>query len=870
MPLVCRRAAMRHAAARAAWPAAAVAFFALAAAFTMWPWLDPELVPGNNDFMGFAAEVEWTRRTLDREGTLPTWTTDRFGGSTRFMSNLKEIATYPLAARYGAVHGTKLMFALMRIIGALGVYLICARYLRSPAAGLIAGYGYGFGAPANLESTVGGHLDVVISSVLFPAILLIATAMLQRRRQRDAMVLGALVALEFSVHSYVQAMTVPVMVLLLVWLRPWRRDPTEESLFTDATLAGRWLGLGATALVVFLLLAVSQIAWLVADLPNHRLLSSDQIAQGLRTFVEHSPFMYVNRADWLGGWLAEHRPPGMLVSVDDHFFNQRRYLGLVALALCGCGWFRVRSDFTLRRWFQVFLLLFTFQYWMAIGPHTLVWQLGRTFHWPERVDELLRALLSLGAVACLAWGTLLLTRRRRHSGAVPFARVELAFGIALFQIVATHSLFGIVAAILPVLGGMRSPGHFFDLAPFPFFAMLGVAVSGAIRRVAAPARALLVPAILGALVLDYLPTVSSFEQRRDEAALRTMRNAVTMIAGDDGSLRMVVPSATQNPAASLIAASASAGSAWSWLPWQAGPYWEPYLSVAMASLSSDIGDPRILQAARPVTDALMRSGRLRYVLEEISDVQRLRIEPHWVQLAQAGPFALWDSLEVLPMGTVFPAYVLFVGGTERDQAPAIATAFRRGILSLAGGDRLADNAEAVVAGASIILSMGAEALNDPASRQLASRHVATLVDRRDASASERWRSLLEAVPPRAPRAAQYSRPAPDQMLLDVEATGSPAILFVSEAYHPWWHARVDGTTAEMLRAGIAFMAVRVPSGSHRVELEFRPPLALRAADRLTELSWIALGVALLVAAVRAARDRGATRAPRPSPPGAPS
>jgi hypothetical protein len=145
-----------------------------------------------------------------------------------------------------------------------------------------------------------------------------------------------------------------------------------------------------------------------------------------------------------------------------------------------------------------------------------------------------------------------------------------------------------------------------------------------------------------------------------------------------------------------------------------------------------------------------------------------------------------------------------------------------------------------------------------------------LIDTRDASASERWRSLLDATSARTPSAAQYSRPAPDRMLLDVDARELPAILFVSEAYHPWWRARVDGAPAEVLRAGIAFMAVRVPSGSHRVELEFQPPLALRAADRLTQLSWIALGGALLFAAIRAARERGVTRALPPSPPGAPS
>ena len=90
-------------------------------------------------------------------------------------------------------------------------------------------------------------------------------------------------------------------------------------------------------------------------------------------------------------------------------------------------------------------------------------------------------------------------------------------------------------------------------------------------------------------------------------------------------------------------------------------------------------------------------------------------------------------------------------------------------------------------------------------------------------------------------------------MLEADAGAAPAIVFVSEAHHPWWQARVDGEAAEVLRAQLAFMAVRVPPGTHRVELELRPPLAVRMADRVTQLAWLVLAGAALVAGLRALR-----------------
>jgi hypothetical protein len=404
---------------------------------------------------------------------------------------------------------------------------------------------------------------------------------------------------------------------------------------------------------------------------------------------------------------------------------------------------------------------------------------------------------------------------------------------------------------------MRSPGHFFDLVSFPLFCMLGVAVAALLQRVRPGARGPLVAAVAAALVLDYLPTLAAFERRRDGAAIEALRHAVAALPGDEGTLRIASSPGSNPPASSLVTAAASAGSAWGWLGWQAGRHWEPYLTTAMTTFAPGVDDPRIRELARATSDALLRSGRVRWVLEDFIAAPRLHVEPPWRHAAEAGTLALWEGPEVLPMGTVFGGYALFVDVSEWKPGPAMAAVLARGLLPVSGGPRLAESSEETVAGAEVVYALGDEPLADPASRDLAARHADRVLDMRQASSGPRFVAFLNARTPRGATAASYMRPAPERMMFAADAGAAPGILFVSEGHHPWWRARVDGTDAEVLRAQIGFMAVRLPPGAHRVELELRVPLALRMADRVTQLSWIVLAGAALVAAGRALRRTAA-------------
>lgn len=62
---------------------------------------------------------------------------------------------------------------------------------------------------------------------------------------------------------------------------------------------------------------------------------------------------------------------------------------------------------------------------------------------------------------------------------------------------------------------------------------------------------------------------------------------------------------------------------------------------------------------------------------------------------------------------------------------------------------------------------------------------------------------------------------PDRVRLEIEAD-KDGFLILADTYDSGWRAAVDGRPAEILRADLAFRAVRLPAGRHVVEFRFRP------------------------------------------------
>ncbi|MGI8424687.1 MAG: YfhO family protein [Chloroflexota bacterium] len=89
--------------------------------------------------------------------------------------------------------------------------------------------------------------------------------------------------------------------------------------------------------------------------------------------------------------------------------------------------------------------------------------------------------------------------------------------------------------------------------------------------------------------------------------------------------------------------------------------------------------------------------------------------------------------------------------------------------------------------------------------------------------------------------ASITRYAEREVELDV-AADTDALLVLLDARAPGWTATVSGARAEILTANVAFRAIEIPAGQHRVTFVYTPPywgasLALSASAAVVLLGW---------------------------------
>jgi hypothetical protein len=108
-----------------------------------------------------------------------------------------------------------------------------------------------------------------------------------------------------------------------------------------------------------------------------------------------------------------------------------------------------------------------------------------------------------------------------------------------------------------------------------------------------------------------------------------------------------------------------------------------------------------------------------------------------------------------------------------------------------------------------------------------------LLEQSAGSPSEVGFSAAPAEPAVMPAIQRYENTRID---ISVDAT-RPGYLVLSDVWHPWWTATIDGRPAEVRRANVMFRAVAVPPGRHIVRFEFEPIAGVMAGlTRLPELA----------------------------------
>jgi hypothetical protein len=89
-------------------------------------------------------------------------------------------------------------------------------------------------------------------------------------------------------------------------------------------------------------------------------------------------------------------------------------------------------------------------------------------------------------------------------------------------------------------------------------------------------------------------------------------------------------------------------------------------------------------------------------------------------------------------------------------------------------------------------------------------------------------ALIEKTPPAPPLSsfeaagsAKLARYTNTEVVVEVDSP-SGGMLVLTDVWHPWWFATIDGNETEIFRADAIFRAVQLPPGKHSVRFTFEP------------------------------------------------
>jgi len=688
------------------------------------------------------------------------------------------------------------IFALGHVLfSALACHALARRWGLSPLASALGAATWALSGPYLSLVSLWHHFA---SASYLPAVLLAAEAAIDRRRVRDVLLLGLLLGLQVLGGSadYCAMTLLAVAVWIAVVHVDWRSPRAALPL-----LAG-----GAAALL--LAAALSAGLW-VAALDTASRSARRDLPEAVRTYWSLPPV-------GLAGTLLAGVPAALPLTetARAYLFEGREpflvslYLGLPALALAGAA-FCVPGD--RRRW--ALAVLGVGAALVALGRHAPFYDLATWLVPPLRV---LRYPVKAMPVAAFAWAGL------------------VAFGVDAWRSVPRGRRFFSLAAA-PVAVATALAGAFAVALARP--AWLPAALTSglelhAVPVLAAAARGLSLHAALGASIALL-------------ALVRSPRGFGAALAGAVVVLDLGLAHPRPSPVAprSLYTHRPEALSVLGEPP-RARVYSYDYSDNSLARRWLGTGERRglaRLPAGWPPEAALALALQLslapqtpgRWGLRQAydADFRGLQAEPlalltRAVRVADDRPELL---LRLLEIGAVTHVVALHRAGGGVLQPLAELPGLFAAPVQVLAVPRPWPRAR-VVAGAR--LGDGLEALG-------------TLSD----PAFDPGRSVLLArgTPAEAPAAfagrASITDDRADRLRVeaDLDAEG---YLVLADSYDPGWRARVDGRDAEVLRANLAFRAVKLAAGHHVVEMVYRPPVVL-AGLAVSALAAVALLLALV-------------------------
>ena len=107
-------------------------------------------------------------------------------------------------------------------------------------------------------------------------------------------------------------------------------------------------------------------------------------------------------------------------------------------------------------------------------------------------------------------------------------------------------------------------------------------------------------------------------------------------------------------------------------------------------------------------------------------------------------------------------------------------------------------------------------------------------------ADEQFRSQLEGSPLGSGEVTNTSYEA-NELHYDIRSDKGGLVVF-SEIYYPGWTATIDGQPAELGRVNYILRALKVPAGSHKVVMTFKPT-SVKATNTI---AFVALGLIIVV------------------------